>query len=81
MKSDSIHPFGSDFLFQNPLEFGGESNRVDRIDLQPSFAQGGLSNSWGGSVSDVVFSREPPASAEQQDFRKTAAHPQRRDDD
>lgn len=49
-KSDSIRPFGSDFLFRLPAEMAefGEEGSVHG--LKPSFARGGLSNGWGASV-------------------------------
>lgn len=49
-KSDSIRPFGSDFLFRPPpgMEALADTNGVHG--LRPSFAKGGLSNGWGASV-------------------------------
>lgn len=53
-KSDSIRPFGSDFLFRVPpemTEFSGEDNLNAGVHaLRPSFAKGGLSNGWGASM-------------------------------
>lgn len=49
-KSDSIQPFGSDFLFRLPQEMAGFADRGGVHGLKPSFARGGLSNGWGASV-------------------------------
>ncbi|MBP6030823.1 MAG: NAD(P)-binding protein [Sphingobium sp.] len=49
-KSDSIRPFGSDYLFHLPDELA-DFGEVDGVHgLKPSFALGGLSNGWGASV-------------------------------
>ncbi len=49
-KYDTIHPFGSDFLFRDPGKFCGDPEQNASIGLKPSFAAGGLSNGWGGSI-------------------------------
>lgn len=49
-KSDSIRPFGSDFLFRNPPEISQFDNAEGVHALRASFARGGLSNGWGASV-------------------------------
>ena len=49
-KSDSIRPFGSDFLFRLPPEMDGLQYDDTIHALRPSFARGGLSNGWGASV-------------------------------
>ena len=46
---DSIRPFGSDFLFRDPVDFYQGQANTD-IALRPSFATGGLSNGWGASI-------------------------------
>ena len=45
---DGIHPFGSDFLFRDPIGFS--ESKKNSIGLRPSFAKGGLSNGWGASI-------------------------------
>lgn len=49
-KSDSIQPFGSDFLFRLPEEMAEYGDPQSVHALRPSFAKGGLSNGWGASV-------------------------------
>ena len=49
-KSDSIRPFGSDFLFRAPPEMISSAAENGVHGLRPSFALGGLSNGWGASV-------------------------------
>lgn len=49
-KSDSIRPFGSDFLFRLPEEMAEFAETGGVHGLRPSFARGGLSNGWGASV-------------------------------
>lgn len=49
-KSDSIRPFGSDFLFRLPDEMADFAEEGGVHGLKPSFARGGLSNGWGASV-------------------------------
>ncbi len=49
-KSDSIRPFGSDFLFRAPPEMLSSAAENGVHGLRPSFALGGLSNGWGASV-------------------------------
>lgn len=53
-KSDSIRPFGSDFLFRLPPEMSAFSEKGSINGgvhaLRPSFAKGGLSNGWGASI-------------------------------
>ena len=49
-RSDSIMPFGSDFLFRLPEEMINLADSGGVHDLKPSFARGGLSNGWGASV-------------------------------
>lgn len=49
-KSDSIRPFGSDFLFRLPPEVSGFEVDNGVHALRPSFAKGGLSNGWGAST-------------------------------
>ena len=49
-KSDSIRPFGSDFLFRLPAEMADYAEDIGVHGLKPSFARGGLSNGWGASV-------------------------------
>jgi len=48
-KSDSIQPFGCNFLFRQPSGADFEEGHGVHA-LRPSFAKGGLSNGWGGSV-------------------------------
>lgn len=48
-KSDSIQPFGSDFLFRQPAGVDFDEGHGVHA-LRPSFARGGLSNGWGASV-------------------------------
>lgn len=47
-KSDSIRPFGSDFLFRPAPGMEALAEPVGVHGLRPSFAKGGLSNGWGG---------------------------------
>ncbi len=49
-KSDSIRPFGSDFLFRVPPGLENFADNGGVHGLKPSFARGGLSNGWGASV-------------------------------
>ncbi|WP_219894414.1 GMC oxidoreductase [Aquisediminimonas profunda] len=49
-RSDSIMPFGSDFLFRLPEEVIDLADSGGVHNLRPSFARGGLSNGWGASV-------------------------------
>lgn len=49
-KSDSIRPFGSDFLFRPAPGMEALADTSDVHGLRPSFARGGLSNGWGASV-------------------------------
>jgi choline dehydrogenase-like flavoprotein len=49
-RSDSMRPFGSDFLFRIPAAAGEWGERSAVHELRPSFAKGGLTNGWGGSV-------------------------------
>lgn len=49
-KSDTLRPFGSDFLFRAPEQGGGWEEASIVHALRPSFAKGGLSNGWGGSM-------------------------------
>ncbi|MEO8723537.1 MAG: GMC oxidoreductase [Sphingobium sp.] len=49
-KSDSIRPFGSDFLFRVPAEMAAFDAPNAVHALRPSFAKGGLSNGWGAST-------------------------------
>lgn len=49
-KSDSIRPFGSDFLFRLPPGLDDFADNSGVHGLKPSFARGGLSNGWGASV-------------------------------
>ncbi len=49
-QTDIMRPFGSDFLFRDPVGFFGGKGPPPDIDLRPSFALGGLSNGWGASV-------------------------------
>ena len=49
-KSDSIQPFGSDFLFRLPREMAEFGSTQSVHALRPSFAKGGLSNGWGASA-------------------------------
>ena len=48
--TDSMRPFGSDFLFRDPVDLFGPTGPPNNIELRPSFATGGLSNGWGASV-------------------------------
>lgn len=48
--TDSMRPFGSDFLFRDPISLFGPKGPPGDIELRPSFALGGLSNGWGASV-------------------------------
>lgn len=49
-KSDSIRPFGSDFLFRPAQGTEALAEPAGVHGLRPSFAKGGLSNGWGASV-------------------------------
>lgn len=49
-KSDSIRPFGSDFLFRAAPGMEAFADTSGVHGLRPSFAKGGLSNGWGASV-------------------------------
>ena len=49
-KSDSIRPFGSDFLFRPAPGMEALAEPAGVHGLRPSFAKGGLSNGWGASV-------------------------------
>ncbi len=49
-RSDSIMPFGSDFLFRLPEAMADLGDAEEVHGLKPSFARGGLSNGWGASV-------------------------------
>lgn len=49
-KSDSIRPFGSDFLFRPAPGMEALAEPVGVHGLRPSFAKGGLSNGWGASA-------------------------------
>ncbi len=49
-KSDSIRPFGSDFLFRPAPGTEALAEPAGVHGLRPSFAKGGLSNGWGASV-------------------------------
>lgn len=49
-RTEGIHPFGSDFLFRDPIGFFGPDGPPPWFGLRPSFAMGGLSNGWGASV-------------------------------
>ena len=83
--TDSMRPFGSDFLFRDPVELFGPTGPPQDIELRPSFATGGLSNGWGASVlpyrtEDLsnwpVESRQLSRHYEAvRDFMPVAAHP------
>jgi len=49
-KVDTIRPFGSDFLFHDPVGFFERPEKNSSIGLRPSFASGGLSNGWGAAI-------------------------------
>ena len=49
-KIDGIWPFGSDFLFRDPVGLFTKNEPPEDIGLRPSFAVGGLSNGWGASI-------------------------------
>ena len=49
-KSDSIRPFGSDFLFRPASGMEALAEPASVHGLRPSFARGGLSNGWGAST-------------------------------
>ncbi len=49
-RSDTMHPFGSDFLFRAPDHESSWHDASSVHALRPSFAKGGLSNGWGASV-------------------------------
>ena len=48
--SDTMRPFGSDFLFRAPNHDSIWQSGSSIHALRPSFAKGGLSNGWGASV-------------------------------
>lgn len=49
-KVDTISPFGSTFLFRDPVQAFSHLEDCSSIKLKPSFAKGGLSNGWGASI-------------------------------
>ncbi len=49
-KSDTLRPFGSDFLFRAPDRADNWEEASIVHALRPSFAKGGLSNGWGASM-------------------------------
>jgi choline dehydrogenase-like flavoprotein len=49
-RSETMQPYGSDFLFRVPATAAGWGAPQDVHDLRPSFAKGGLSNGWGASI-------------------------------
>ena len=49
-KVDGMHPFGSDIMFRDSVEFFEGQNKNPSIGVRPSFAAGGLSNGWGSSI-------------------------------
>ena len=49
-RTETMRPFGSDFLFRAPEEAAWRHEPGGVHDLRPSFAKGGLSNGWGASM-------------------------------
>lgn len=49
-RSETMRPYGSDFLFRVPAADAGWCTPQQVHDLRPSFAKGGLSNGWGASI-------------------------------
>lgn len=47
---DGPKPFGSNFLFRDPINFFNNSSIDNSTGLRPSFAKGGLSNGWGSAI-------------------------------
>ena len=45
-----ILPFGSDFLFRDPIGLFAQNQPPENVGVRPSFAAGGFSNGWGASI-------------------------------
>lgn len=45
-----IRPFGSDFLFRDPIGLFAKNEPPAGVGLRPSFAAGGFSNGWGAAI-------------------------------